>query len=206
MTKLKDVLEGKSGGEYFTPEDIEKKECIVVEDISLDKDIREHKTGKTYKDSKTGKEREQMYYCIAVNDGKETKDLHLTWVGLKNHFAPIMPKEGTWKGQKFIIEAVKTKGKLDIISKGKSDVPEQMQLPREEKPAMADYMQKIVSELQFAKRIYPDGIPADVFKATIEAGLRAGNIKGDGSYERIVEVLKSAGEICEVKPGIWKVT
>ncbi|MFZ3385328.1 MAG: hypothetical protein WA144_15515 [Candidatus Methanoperedens sp.] len=134
MAKLGDVLEGKGGkGEWFTPDDIEKQTVTITEALTMDSEIREHKTGKKFKNDKTGKEQEQMYYCVEITDGKETKDLHLTWVGLTKYLAPILPKNESWKGYQFVIDAVKKNGKLDIRAVGKVTV-EQMQLNDTKKP------------------------------------------------------------------------
>jgi len=123
MAKLSDIIEGKGGkGEWFTPDDIEKQTVTVTENITQDSEIREHKTGKKFKNDKTQKEVDQMYYCIEISDGKETKDLHLTWTGLSKYLAPIMPKNESWKGYQFVIDAVKKQGKLDIHVVGKTSI------------------------------------------------------------------------------------
>jgi len=49
MTSINDVLESK-GGEWFTPNDVEKKILTIIESIMpATTQIREHATGKKYK-------------------------------------------------------------------------------------------------------------------------------------------------------------
>lgn len=202
MAKLKDVLEGKGSGEYFTLEEIEKKLVIVIEGLTGEGEIREHDTGKTYEDKKTGKTRKQTYYCVNVNVNGEVKDLHITWTGL-TQLAKVMPLTGTWKGQQFVIDAVKTKGKLDITAKGLAS-PGTYETKQTTIPSNAPDVGSatdIASKLVYAVACSTGGLSDAEFWKHAEH-LTGGNPSGAMS---MVQLLKEQGRIHKDKEGFWMV-
>jgi len=191
MAKLSDLVMGKAGGKYFTPDSIEKQTVMILEDIKPDTDVREHDTGKEFEDR--GKKKKQKYYCILITDGKAQKDLHITWFGLKQ-LSEVLPKNESWQGYQFVIDVVKKQGKLEIRVIGKV-------APGTFFPPQSGIVDSSGKLLGMVKACTNGTMSDDEFWKN--AALITGSIPA--SME-LVKKLKDEGKVTQNSDKTWKVT
>lgn len=187
--KLKEVLGGKTGGEFFRLDrDIEKKVLTIVERTGIDDEIREYDTGKTYKNDRTGKDVKQVYFCLKCNDGKETKDLHCTWYALKQ-IAAVLPPQ--FYGAQFVIDVIRAKGVLDV--RYIQTVPISNLADFEKKQVAEDPMSLVLGALT------PPGIHDSRIEDLTEKACK-GN-KSDATF--LWNMLKTGGRVVQKPDGCW---
>lgn len=151
MLTLKEVQDGAK--DYFTLVELENKEFVIMEPLSVDTVIRSHKVTVTRKNQ----EEEVEYFDLLIDVDGVQKDVGITYTAL-SQLAAVVPKTlKSWKGSKIRYDSTKGSGKnikYLWVYLGVDDAKaEQTRLLPV--PGLDERIKKILENLKFGQTMFP---------------------------------------------------